>query len=129
MVLQQSERERRALGPPPAFGGVAVHLRWDPERGGWCSERQRPTLPEAAPPRGPEDAPAGEERRQSAARPSPPLIAALLGLVPRALALVLGSGRAGPAPGAGGGVTNRQGHHGLPINPPVIPVDARPSRT
>lgn len=99
MVLQQTERERRALGPPPAFGGVAVHLRWDPERGGWCSERQRPTLPEAAPARDPEDAPAGEEWRQSAARPRPPLIAALLGLVPRALALVLAAGARGPRPG------------------------------
>ena len=45
MVLRQSERERRALGPAPAFGGESVRLRWDPDRGGWHSERQRPPLP------------------------------------------------------------------------------------
>ena len=129
MALQQTERERRALGPPPAFGGVAVHLRWDPARGGWCSERQLPTLPEAAPSRDPEDPPPGEAQRQSPVRPRPPLFVALLGPVLRALALALGSGRAGATPGVGGAVTNRQGYHGPPIAPPVIPVDARPGRT
>ena len=128
MVLQQSERERRALGPSPAFGGVAVHLRWDPERGGWCSDRQRPQLPEAAPPPGPAESPPGTGQR-SATRPRPPRFVALLGLVLRARALALGSGRAAAAPGAGGAVTTRQGYHGPPINPPVIPVDARPGRT
>ena len=129
MVLQQSERERRAPGPPPAFGGVAVHLRWDPELGGWCHERRRLPLPEAAPARDPGEPPPGAERRRSAARPRPPLFVALLGLVLVAVALALGSGRVAATPRAGGGVTSWQGYHGPPINQPVIPVDARPGRT
>ena len=128
MVLQQSDRERRAPGPPPAFGGEAVHLRWDPERGGWCRERRRPALPESAPPREPADPQPGAGRR-SPARPRPPLFVALLGLVRLAVALVPGNGRVGTTPGAGGGVTGRQGYHGPLINRPVIPVDARPGRT
>ena len=128
MVLQQSDHERRALGPSPAFGGEAVHLRWDPERGGWCRERRRPPLPEAAPPREPADPQPGAGRR-SPARPRPRLFVALLGLVLLVLALALGGARVGAMPGAGGGVTGRQGYHGPPINQPVVPVDARPGRT
>ena len=128
MVLQQSDRERRALRPSPAFGGEAFHLRWDPERGGWSRERRRPPLPEAAPPREPADPQPGA-RPRSPARPRPPLFVALLGLVLLALTLALGGVRVGAMPGAGGGVTGRQGYHGPPINPPVVPVDARPGRT
>src|SRR3712207_6801189 len=128
MVLQQSERERRAPGPSPAFGGEAFHLRWDPERGGWCRERRRPLLPEAAPPREPADTQPGAGRR-SPARPRPPLFVALLGLVLLALTLAVGGMRVGATPGAGGGVTSSQGYHGPPINQPVVPVDSRPGRT
>ena len=128
MVLQQSERERRALGPSPAFGGEAVHLRWDPERGGWCRERRRPPLPEATAPCEPSDPQPGA-RPRSPARPRPPLFVTLLGLILLALALLVGNARAGATTGAGGGVTGRQGYHGPPINPPVLPVDARPGRT
>ena len=135
MVLRQSERERRALGPPPAFGGVAVHLRWDPEGGGWRRERQRPPLPAVAVPTAPACDPADLQtapglhearaggtaargHRRSPAWPRPPLLVALVGLVLRARALA-----------TGGGGASRQGYHGLPINAPAHPVDARPGRT
>ena len=89
MVLRQSERERRALGPAPAFGGAAVRLRWDPDSGGWHSERQRPPLPAVTAPAPPAPDPVegvtvARGPLRSPARPRLPLLVTLLGLALRA---------------------------------------------
>jgi hypothetical protein len=132
MALQQGEPARRALGPARAFGGEAVRLRWDPDRSGWQRERLHPPLPAVAvplpPPRKPAEGGTVARSQRPRVRARPPLLVALLGLALIALALALGGGHAGAMPGAGG-VTSRQGYHGPPINPSVVPVNARPGAT